>query len=122
MTPEEVDVGLFKKRIDPFKLSIKKWENIVKLLKLGFYDKDDPKKYGDYGSDNCALCIWYGGWRNGGLTCSKCPIYHFYPKWLCRGTPFRKYVYAVNEEEKLVSAIEELEFLRGLEKKWRKVK
>lgn len=91
---------------DPLKLTIEKWEDIVKGR-----GRND-------GTWNCALCEVY--YRNGVCRSlsmgSQCPIRESVGRTQCEETPYNRYVKANTTLQRKTAAKEELKFLKGLKK------
>ena len=98
---------------DSLELAIEKWEDLVKHLdSIGGYDDYDNNL--ESGNDNCALCETHSH-------CCGCPVAQNSGYTNCFQTPFYDYEDAaeVGDLDAMRDAAKrELEFLKGLRKKW----
>jgi hypothetical protein len=84
------------------KLSIQKWQFIVRYLKA---HRRDPLILHDGGKDTCALCKKYNR-----LDCTGCPVFRYTGYRYCEHTPYGLY----HRWSNLESAMAELEFLKDV--------
>lgn len=85
---------------DPLELSIKKWKDIVKILKFG--SEKRKEKFIKLSSRineslTCALCEKFYD-SNNINTCSQCPVYKKTGMDGCHGTPWVSYNLSTNLE------------------------
>ena len=110
------DAPEFKTTKEALDHSIEKWETIVEKLKEGGYELLNVH------APSCALCAKFFKYSDDELTenCSGCPVYKKTGNKYCETTPYEKFSeHRIEHNLKLMYAIQELEFLKGLKDEYK---